>query len=79
MVNRKSRKITEEYAARTQLSDYLTSIGEVPASVSAKVAAMCERAREHWESWNGQQADCCHPEVSIIQDDMFYDLNDILS
>lgn len=79
MVNRKSRKIAEEYTARTQLSDYLTSIGEVPASASAKAAAMRERAKERWESRNGQRADRCHPEVSIIQDDMFYDLNDILS
>ena len=46
MVNQKSRKIAEEYAAWTHLSDYLMSIEDVPALASAKDAAMHECARE---------------------------------
>ena len=79
MVNRKSRKIAEEYAARTHLSDYLTSIGDVPASASAKAAAMRECARERWESWNGRRADRCHPEVICYLGWHFYGLNGTLS
>ena len=79
MVNWKSRKIAEEYAARTHLSDYLTSIGDVPASASAKVAMMRERARECWESWNGRRADRCHPELVRYLGWHFYGLNGTLS
>ena len=57
MVSRKPRKSAQEYTARTELADYLRSIGEVPVAANARAAAMRERARERWESRNGRRAE----------------------
>ena len=57
MVTRKLRKSDQEYAARTQLADYLRSVGEVPVAANTRAAAMRERARKRWESRNGRQSE----------------------
>ena len=57
MMRHKIKKTALEYAARTGLTNYLRSIGEVPEAANARAAAMCEHARKHWESWNGQQVE----------------------
>ena len=57
MVTCKLGKSTQEYAARSQLADYLRSIGEVLVAANTRAAAMCGRAHEHWESQNGRRAE----------------------
>ena len=57
MVTRKLRKSDQEYAARTQLADYLRSVREVPVAANARGAAMCKRARERWEARNGRRTE----------------------
>lgn len=57
MVYRKSKKLALEYTSRTQLADYLRSIGDIPVAANARAAALHQRARERWESQNGRRAD----------------------
>ncbi|KAF8262074.1 hypothetical protein EI94DRAFT_1809337 [Lactarius quietus] len=57
MVYRKNKKAALEYTARTQLAEYLQSIGDVPVTANAWAAALHKHAHEHWESQNGQRVD----------------------
>lgn len=57
MVSRKRKKTALEYAVSTGLADYLRSVGDVPVAANARAAAMCERGRERWESWNGRRVE----------------------